>query len=294
MGKKSSATSARKKGSRSGRQAKRDAYQSQQVQKQEQESANRLAELQYRTERKKARKHLRQLSARKLFSENQKKKVLEELSSASSQSSDKDNVVDDMNTEEEQRLAEAETVLLDDQQRLASINKAEETHLLEAGAIPSPKVQRTAASKLWYNSDLEDVSQEEDEEEQERKDFHSWAEERSSIWKQSQPAEDVEHVSTIVLTSGSDPSTEDELPNEELQRSLKVAEKRAEQMAIAESMGLTPSHTEVQTPRIQRQLTLAANHEASKLRSNLIAHDDRVQAIVKSGYNLYTDLQNSI
>jgi hypothetical protein len=83
MGKKSSATSALKKGSRSGRQAKRDANQLQQVQKQEQESANRSAELQYSSESKKARKHLRQLSARKLFSESQKKKVLGEFSSAS-------------------------------------------------------------------------------------------------------------------------------------------------------------------------------------------------------------------
>jgi hypothetical protein len=289
MGKKSSATSARKKGSRSGRQSKRDAYQLQQVQEQEQVSANRLLELQYRSESKKARKHLRQMSARKLFSEAQKKKVLEldELSSASLQSSDKENVVDGMNSDEEQRLAEAETVLLDDQQLLASVEKAAETHLQEAGAVSSPKVQRTAASKLWYNSDEEDLSQEEDEEEKEleRKDFHSWAEERSAIWKQSHQAEDVEHVSNIVLTSSSDPSTEDELPTEELQRSLKVAEKRAEQLAIAESLGLPP-HSEGQTPRLQRQLALAANHEASKLRANLMAHDERVQAIVKSGYNL--------
>jgi hypothetical protein len=156
MGKKSSATSARKKGSRSGRQTKRDAYRLQHVQEKEQESANRSAELQYRSESKKARKYLRQLSARKLFSEAQKKKVLDELSSVSSQSSDKDNVVDGMNSEEEQRLAEAETVLLDDQQLLASIDKAEETHLLEAGAVPSPKVPRTASSELWYNSDEED------------------------------------------------------------------------------------------------------------------------------------------
>ena len=175
MGKKSSATSARKKGSRSGRQSKRDAYQLQQVQEQEQVSANRLLELQYRSESKKARKHLRQMSARKLFSEAQKKKVLDELSSASLQSSDKENVVDGMNSDEEQRLAEAETVLLDDQQLLASVEKAAETHLQEAGAVSSPKVQRTAASKLWYNSDEEDLSQEEDEEEKEleRKDFHS-------------------------------------------------------------------------------------------------------------------------
>ena len=269
------------------------------MQEQEQESANRLAELQYRSESKKARKHLRQLTARKLFSEAQKKKILDELSSASLQSSDKDDVVDDrnvfdgMNSDEQQRLAEAETVLLDDQQLLVSVGKAEETHLPEAGAALSSKVQRTAASKLWYNSDEEDLSQEEDEEEQElkQKDFHSWAEERSSIWKQSQQAEDVEHVSTIVLTSGSDPSssdpsTEDELPTEELQRSLKVAEKRAEQLAIAESLGLPRNETEAQTPRLQRQLALAANHEASKLQANLMAHDERVQAIVKSGYNL--------
>jgi hypothetical protein len=56
----------------------------------------------------------------------------------------------------------------------------------------------------------------------------------------------VEHVSTNVLTSGSDPSTEDELPNEELQRSLKVAE----QLAIAESLGLPRNETEAQTPRL--------------------------------------------
>ena len=126
------------------------------MQEKEQESANRSAELQYRSESKKARKYLRQLSARKLFSEAQKKKFLDELSSASSQSSDKDNVVDGMNREEEQRLAEAETVLLDDQQLLASIDKAEETRLLKAGAVPSPKVPRTASSELWYNSDEED------------------------------------------------------------------------------------------------------------------------------------------
>lgn len=279
MGKKSSATSARKKGSRSDRQSKRDAYQSQQVQEQEQDSANRSAELLFRSQSKRERKHLRQQSARKTFSEAQRKKALE-LSSASSQSA---NNSDEGMDSEEQRLAEAETVLLnDDQQQLASINKAEETHLLEQEVVPSPKVPNVA-SKLWYNSDDEDLSQEEEED---RKDFQSWAEERTMIWKESQPADDMEHVSTIVLTSGSDPSSEDELPTEELQRSLKVAEKRAEQLAIAESLGLSSNDTEVQTPRLQRQLTLAANHEASKLHSNLMAHDERVQAIVKSGYNL--------
>ena len=112
MGKKSSATSARKKGSRSDRQSKRDAYQSQQVQEQEQDSANRSAELLFRSQSKRERKHLRQQSSRKTFSEAQRKKALE-LSSASSQSA---NNSDEGMDSEEQRLAEAETVLLNDDQ----------------------------------------------------------------------------------------------------------------------------------------------------------------------------------